>query len=399
MEIHGFLKSLNPGKIKLGHERTIALMAECENPQKGLKVIQIAGTNGKGSVCAILEKIYRVAGYKTGLFTSPHLNKLNERIRMNGLAIEDKEIYLFLRKYGRGVIRTDASFFETLTAIAFWFFKKNQVDIAIMETGLGGRLDSVTICEPVATGITKISLDHIEILGDTLEKIAFEKAGIMKKNISCYTINQNKAVLNVLKDSARKIKCPLETIKPLSNSSIALHGSHQNENAGLALAIIKELDQFNIKEKHISDAIKSINWFGRYQILSEAPKIIFDVGHNTDGISAFLKTFSKENILGQKHLLIALQERKDISAISNQLTQQFDTILCAEIKIKNFMNAKDLHYNLGEKSNLKIINQLTVSFLDHFINQLKPEDCLCIVGTHYWGELISKKFKISFDRL
>ena len=127
MEIHGFLKSLNPGKIKLGHERTIALMAECENPQKGLKVIQIAGTNGKGSVCAILEKIYRVAGYKTGLFTSPHLNKLNERIRMNGLAIEDKEIYLFLRKYGRGVIRTDASFFETLTAIAFWFFKKNQV--------------------------------------------------------------------------------------------------------------------------------------------------------------------------------------------------------------------------------------------------------------------------------
>ncbi len=399
MDIHDFLNSLNPGKIKLGHDRTIALMSECNNPQKGLNVIQIAGTNGKGSVCAILENIYRKAGYKTGLFTSPHLNKLNERIRINGFAINDQDIFNFLHKFGRGVIRTDASFFETLTAIAFWFFNKKQVDIAIMETGLGGRLDSVTICEPIATGITKISLDHVEILGDTLEKIAYEKAGIMKKEIPCFTVKQNIEVISVLKNISQKINCPLETTEPHSNLSIALHGSHQNENMGLALEIIEELDQFNIDEEHISEAIESINWFGRYQILSDKPKIIFDVGHNTNGISAFLNTFSREKITGQKYLLIALQGRKNISSISHQLTKQFDTILCAEIKIKNFMKAKDLFNNLGKKSNLKIINELTITFLDHFIKQLMPEDCLCIVGTHYFGELISKRFNISFDNL
>ena len=399
MDIHDFLKSLKPGKIKLGLERTHALMAECGNPQKELKVIQVAGTNGKGSVCAILEKIYRTAGYKTGLFTSPHLNKLNERIRINGIAIDDNEIYNFLNKYGRGVIRTDASFFETITALGFWLFKKHHVDIAIMETGLGGRLDSVTICEPIATAITKISMDHVEILGDTIEKIASEKAGIMKKDIPCFTLMQNANAMAVLKNHAMKVGCPLEITQSINSKEISLHGKHQNENSGLALAIVEELDQFNVEEHHISSAFESLKWYGRYQVLSEEPKIIFDVGHNEDGIRAFLNTFSKEKINGKKHLLLALQSRKNISKLAPSVIKKFDNIICSEIKIKNFMPTKELCVSLDYPENAIINENLNPNSLQKYIEKLNKEDVLCIVGTHYFGELISKVFKISFDNL
>ena len=399
MDIHDFLKSLKPGKIKMGHERTVALMHECGNPQKNLNVIQVAGTNGKGSVCAILEKIYRTAGYKTGLFTSPHLNRLNERIRINGIAIDDNEVFQFLNKHGRGVIRTDASFFETITALGFWVFKKHNVDVAIMETGLGGRLDSVTVCEPIATAITKISMDHIEILGDNLEKIAHEKAGIMKKDIPCFTLKQNAKVMAVLKSTAMKVNCPLEVSNSISNSNIALHGKHQNENAGLALDIVGDLDQFNVDASHISSAIENIKWYGRYQVLSDSPKIIFDVGHNEDGISALLKTFSKEKIKGEKHLILALQSRKNISKLTLSITKIFDKVVCSEIKIKNFMPAKELCVSLDYPENAVINENLTPDYLTKYIQKLNPEDSLCIVGSHYFGEIISKVFKISFDNL
>ena len=399
MDIHDFLKSLKPGKIKMGHERTIALMSECGNPQKDLKVIQIAGTNGKGSVCAILEKIYRTAGYKTGLFTSPHLNRLNERIRINGIAIEDQEIFNFLNKYGRGVIRTDSSFFETITALAFWLFKKHEVDIAIMETGLGGRLDSVTVCEPIATGITKIAMDHIEILGDSIEKIAFEKAGIMKKNIPCFTLSQDPNAMAVLKNHAMEVDCPLEVITPKQNRNIALHGEHQNQNLGLAVSIVEDLEQYTIDENHISTAIESLKWYGRYQVLAEEPKIIFDVGHNSNGISAFLKTFNSEKITGKKYLLVALQSRKNISDISSEILNSFDKVLCSEIKIKNFMPASDLKNCFQNHEKVEEISNLTNKFLEELIHKLHPEDALCVVGTHYFGELISNVFKISFDNL
>ncbi|MAJ45110.1 MAG: hypothetical protein CMF96_10265 [Candidatus Marinimicrobia bacterium] len=399
MNINDFLKSLKPRKIKLGHERTINLMRECGNPQKGLNAIQIAGTNGKGSVCAILERIYRTAGYKTGLFTSPHLNRVNERIRINGNAIDNLEIYNFLSNYGRSVIKSDASFFETITAIAFWLFKKQEVDIAIMETGLGGRLDSVTVCEPIATGITKIAMDHVEILGDSIEKIAYEKAGIMKKQIPCFTIKQNQKVLAVLKNHAIENKCSLKVVDPKENKKTSLHGKHQNQNLGLAMSIIESLNQYIVSDKHISSAMRSLKWYGRYQVLSNSPKIIFDVGHNSNGISAFLNTFSSEKIAGKKYLLIALQSRKNISDTSIQLLNLFDKVLCTEIRVKNYMPAFELRNSLLNHKKTEIVSCITNKYLEGFIQKLEPEDALCIVGTHYFGELISNVFKISFDNL
>ena len=193
-----YLLSIETRGIKMGINRTVELMQSCGNPQNTLQCIQVAGTNGKGSVCAILANIFKKAGYKTGLFTSPHLVNLNERIRINGTPISNKEIEIFINKYKLQIETIKATFFETITTIACWYFNKERVDIAIMETGLGGRLDSVTICNPLVTILTPISLDHIEILGNSLESIAYEKAGIFKKDVPCFSSKQDSAAKKIL---------------------------------------------------------------------------------------------------------------------------------------------------------------------------------------------------------
>jgi len=235
-----YLLSIESSTIKLGLERTIKLMNFCGNPQQGLPVIQVAGTNGKGSTSAMIAKILECAGYKVGLSTSPHLVNVNERIRVNGNPINDEMLALFIEKYKLGIEMFSASFFETITAMAFWFFKEKNVDIAVMETGLGGRLDSVTICNPILTVITPISLDHTEILGDSIKKIAYEKAGIMKKGVPCVISKQENQAYSVLNKSASKLNCDLIiSTNTYSQIKPALMGKYQYENACLAYLLLK----------------------------------------------------------------------------------------------------------------------------------------------------------------
>ena len=174
-----YLFSLESKGIKLGLERTYDMLEACGNPHESLTSIQILGTNGKGSTASIIAQILKKAGYKVGLYTSPHLNKLNERVRINGKAISDQDISNFIKTYKNKINNLSASFFEVMTALAVWYFHKNKVDIAILETGLGGRLDSVSACKSELLVFTSISLDHQHILGDTIEEIAKEKVLIL----------------------------------------------------------------------------------------------------------------------------------------------------------------------------------------------------------------------------
>ena len=173
-------------------------MKACGSPHKGLNCIQIVGTNGKGSTSAILSNILKSSSYKVGLYTSPHLTNINERIRINGKSISDEKIIEFIKCFEDDINNLKVSFFEAMTAMALWYFKKENVDIAVLETGLGGRLDSVTICNPQMVVITRISYDHQHILGDTIEKIAFEKAGAIKNNTKCISYPQTEKVKKVL---------------------------------------------------------------------------------------------------------------------------------------------------------------------------------------------------------
>ena len=195
------LYSLDTPKYTLGLGRINDLLKKLNNPEKKLKCIHVAGTNGKGSVCAMISSILQDAGYNVGMYTSPHLKKFNERIRINNKLITDKDIvkyYLKIKKYA-----TDQTFFDMTTAMAFLYFYDEKVDFSVMETGLGGRLDSTNVITPVVSIITNVGIEHTEYLGSTIEKIAYEKAGIIKKNVNVITGAENEA-LKIIKTIAKK---------------------------------------------------------------------------------------------------------------------------------------------------------------------------------------------------
>ena len=395
-----YLLSIESRGIKLGLERTQFIMKSCGNPHANLPVIQVAGTNGKGSVCAILEKIFRDSGYKTGLFTSPHLVKVNERIRVNGKSIENEKIESFINQYKQVIENNNITFFECMTAISAWYFKNNNVDIAIMETGLGGKFDSVSICTPIATIITPISYDHMEILGKTLESIAIQKAGIMKKNIICISAKQKSTVKKTLKIEAKKTHTPLYFLNDHKKFKLNLNipGNKQKENAKLVLFFLQYLNEFNLKKKIIKNALKSVKWHGRNQIIQIKPTIIFDVGHNESGIQSFIQYYKTLQIFGDSTLIISLYSRKNIIKLIPLLETIFINIICTETEGKNPMPASTLANHFTPSHNIKIMPNPDLA-IAHGIKKLKKKDGMVILGTHYLGPAVSKIFNISFDNL
>ena len=191
--------------IKVGLEHTYELLKRCGNPQNDLKIIHIAGTNGKGSTSAMLQSILRKAGLKVGLYTSPHLVSFNERIRINGAPVSNSFIMDFMKKLNDDIDEIKSTFFETTTALALYYFYYEKVDVAVIETGLGGKLDSTNVVKPDLTIITHIDIDHQNILGHNIKEIASEKAGIIKKNTPVITSLQNKEVMEILSNRAKSL--------------------------------------------------------------------------------------------------------------------------------------------------------------------------------------------------
>ena len=390
-----YLHSLESRGIKLGLKRTQLLLKSCNNPQKKFRCIQIAGTNGKGSVSAMVANALTLLGFKVGLYTSPHLINLNERIRVNGLPITNQEINNIVNLYKKEIEINESSFFEAMTMIAFNYFVDKNVDIAILETGLGGKFDSVTTCYPDLIAFTPISMDHKEILGDTIEKIAKEKFGIIKKNIPICSSKQFKKVEKILKKLANEKKAPLfisdyqEKIKPNF-----LKGKHQQENAQLALDIIIHL--VKIDKKKAIKFIELTKWPGRYQILKKKPYIIFDVGHNEEGINSFLEEYKKEKILGKRYLIFVLQKRKKIYKSKTIINKLFDQIICSQTSNQFSMSASELFEFFNKKA---IIIKNINDAINHINNKLKSKDSLAIIGSHHLGESIQRVYKNNFDKL
>ncbi len=386
--------------IKLGLDRTLALLKACGEPGRELPIIQVAGTNGKGSCAAFLAAILKNAGYTTGLSTSPHLVRVNERIRVNGKSISDDEIVLFVENYKKEIEQIGASFFEILTVMALWYFRKNKVDIAVMETGLGGRLDSVTALHPALTLMTTISLDHVEILGHTLSDIAREKAGIFKAGVPCLSVKQPKEAWRVIREIAGENQTPLREIDETITGSweLGLAGDHQVKNASLATEAARALVDFKITEQQIRSGLKDCKWPGRNQVLGLHPLILFDVGHNQDGMRAFLEFFQKLRIKGNKNLILALEARKEIRGIIPVLEAEFQRIICTETKSRTRMPAQILAKKFSNQNKILIEPETEIA-LTSGLALTGTDDALAIVGTHYIGDVIDKYFKISFEEL
>ena len=395
-----YLVSIESRGIKLGLERTKSMMKACNNPHLGLPVIQVVGTNGKGSVCAIIANILKTANYKTGLFTSPHLVHVNERIRINGESITDKEIDNFIQTYKLDIEKIKATFFETMTSLACWYFKKQNVDIAIMETGLGGRLDSASICEPLITVITPLSLDHMEILGETLREIAVEKAGAMKKNVLCLSAHQKSEVTETLQLEAAQKGTPLHFLNGRKKFEVNVNipGKKQEENTNLALLALDHLNGFNIPASVIRKGLKTVKWHGRNQILQKNPLVIFDVAHNAEGLLCFLDYYQTFRVSGKSTLVLALNSRKRIKDIVPNLEDTFKHIICTETAGRNPMPANILGAHFSSEYPIEIIIDSTVA-IRKGLDSLSFNDGMAILGTHGLGPAIMEIFKISFDSL
>jgi len=333
---------------KPGLARIKRLLYYSGNPEQNLNIIHIAGTNGKGSTAAILERIYREAGYKTAFYSSPHFFHFNERIKINGkacstyaLAEISQEIKTAAKKLEVEGF-ADPSFFEIVTAVAFKYFKQQEPEIVILETGLGGRLDATNVIKnPILSIITNISLEHKEFLGDTAVEIAAEKAGIIKENSKVLTAVEQKEALKVIRDESLEkhskfidLNEEYQLIKSSGNLNeniislqrngkkkekykLSLLGKHQAINAALALRTVEELaDDFPVNKIDIKTALADIYWPGRMEKVAEKPLIILDGAHNPAAFKELTKNIDHSSVdFKNLHLIFSVLKDKDLNAI------------------------------------------------------------------------------------
>lgn len=299
---------------------TIRLATILDNPQDKFKSIHVAGTNGKGSVSHSLASILQEQGYKVGLYTSPHLVDFRERVRINGEVIIEKYVVDFVAKHQDAFNEIQPSFFEWTVALAFNYFASEKVDFAVIETGLGGRLDSTNIITPILSVITNISYDHQSILGDTLELIGAEKAGIIKTGIPV-VIGQDSGIRAVFEQKALQEKAPIY-FSESDNANLPefeLKGSYQKANLLTILKSCEVLSNYiKLDDKNIISGLKSVTTNtglrGRWETLSSTPLTICDTGHNVEGIKAIVNQL-KSIPHNKLHFIITVVNDKDINAI------------------------------------------------------------------------------------
>jgi dihydrofolate synthase/folylpolyglutamate synthase len=314
---------------------TILLADHLGNPQKSFKSIHVAGTNGKGSCSHMIASILQEAGYKVGLYTSPHLVDFRERIKINGEEIAKEKVIDFIAKNKSFFEEHYLSFFEMTVGLAFEYFSEEKVDFAVVEVGLGGRLDSTNIIFPEVALITNIGLDHTRFLGDTLEKIAFEKGGVIKKNIPVVVGEHQKETIPVFNKLVDENDAELFLASELISESFALDllGDYQKNNSKSVYQTIKVLQNkgYSISDDAVkfglSSVIKNTKLLGRWQILQNTPKTICDTAHNKEGLTYTMKQLAKESY-DCLHIILGMVDDKDLQSVLPLFPQKATYYFC-----------------------------------------------------------------------
>lgn len=344
-----------------GLKNILDLAESLGNPQNKFKSIHIAGTNGKGSTANMLASILQESRLKVGLFTSPHLKDYRERIRINGKMISEKAVIQFIEDNKEELGQNKYSFFEMNTAMAFQYFAEEKVDIAIIETGLGGKLDSTNIITPILSIITSIGIDHSNILGDSLEEIAYEKGGIIKKEVPVIigeVLKETEAVFRNLAEE-KKAKLILSDKLQALSYELELKGKYQQYNANTVLRSIEELREqgFKITEEDISKGLKEVSkntgLLGRWQKLGDNPLIICDTGHNAHAIKILVEQILEQEY-NKLHIVFGMVSDKDIEDVLRLLPKEAAYYFCAPNTNRamdaELLKEKASKYNLFGKS-------------------------------------------------
>jgi len=313
----------------------LALTTHLGHPHKKFKSIHVAGTNGKGSTCHMLASVLQEAGYKVGLYTSPHLKDFRERIKINGQEITRQFVVDFVSQNKSFLEQQGLSFFEMTVGIAFYYFALQNVDIAVIEVGLGGRLDSTNILSPELSIITNISLDHTQMLGETLPKIATEKAGIIKPKTPVIIGEKQEAVIQVFRDKAALLESPMTIASDIESVTYQtdLKGIYQQKNVQTAVASLKKLRYlgYKISKKNIKEGLLKVvintGLKGRWQILNSIPKVICDTAHNDAGLKMVMAQLQLEKY-DRLHLILGVVNDKNLENILPLFPQEASYYFC-----------------------------------------------------------------------
>ena len=401
--------------------RITAILEVLGNPHKGFRSVHIAGSNGKGSTLNALKEILIADGLEVGSFISPHLEKVNERIMMNNQMITDEQFIQYMNDIypllQEGQVGDGSNFFEILTVIAFMYYNDMKVDIALIETGIGGKFDSTNVLTPLISILTSISLDHTQILGDTVEAIAEEKSGIIKEKVPVISAVKDRRAVEVIENKAIHEQAPIyqlykdfmiENVTQEENAQsftyqfkdermtdlhLKMMGHHQVENASLAVTatqLLNEYYDFNISEKSIRQGLITSSWAGRFEEI--LPNVIIDGAHNPAGMEVLLQTIQQRFPMKKVHVVFTALKDKDIGSVLKMLNDIASTITITEIHVKNAAAGEEI---LNESNHPE--KQLIPNWehaIDHALSIKDESSIVLVTGSLYFMSLARPYLKL-----
>ncbi len=406
------------------------LLSLLGNPHKKIHTAHIAGTKGKGSTATMLAKMLEANDYAVGLYTSPHVVSLHERITVNSKMISETEMLGLLNRIHTPVEKMSKidplSFFEIMTALAFMHFVDTEVDIAVIETGLGGRLDSTNVIRPKVVGITSLSIDHQHQLGDTIDSIAKEKAGVFKRGVPAVTVQQEPEAMRVLKSQATAVKAPLsvtgsdidfshrfETSREhgphtriclttqtskFEHLRVPLHGKHQAINCGLALAMLDKLKSsgYKIDDEKATQGLENVSLTGRMEMIWDDPRIMIDAAHNAASIRALIHAIGQNIPYDSMVVIFGCNSDKDVEGMLQQLRYGADKVIFTCSNSPKAMSPQDLADMYTEICGKMCQTAMSLGeALRLAKNAVGREDLICITGSFYLIGQAKARFQLN----
>lgn len=402
--LHKLLLAFAPrDTIKPGLERIEALCQTLQHPQRRFPSVHIAGTNGKGSVAAFLAGALQASGLRVGLYTSPHLHRWSERVCIAGVEIALERLLALVERLAAPAKAVEATVFELITAVAFEHFSQQQVDLAIVETGLGGRFDATNIVQPLLTVLTTIDLDHTGMLGDTLAQIAWEKAGIIKPGVPVVHAPLGKEAQRVVDEACRLNGAARHAARPLTpiargrsvqtveapewgRISTTLLGPHQVSNLSTAVAALNLLrKKFDLDLKKLKAGLENTRWPGRFEVMNHKPFIVLDGAHNPQGVKMLLETLKShpatEEVTGKRWLLFGTRADKDYEQMAKTLFPWFDRIGLVPLTGMHGLDPEALRpYAQTYDPDVQVYSS-TLQAINGTLQRLEANDMLCVSGS------------------
>ncbi len=404
-----YLYGLEKFGMIFGLTKVEEILEAVGNPHREIQAIHIGGTNGKGSTAAIIASILRREGYRVGLYTSPHLIRFTERMKVNEKEIEKEEV-ASLTEWMRERIETAGiappfTFFDFTTAMAFLYFKQKMVDLAVLEVGLGGRLDSTNVIDPLLSIITNIGKDHEDVLGKGILRIVREKAGIIKESRPLITAATQPQVLRLFSKICREKKAPFFRVgkefryvlagegsfsyeglhRKLWDLSLNLRGSHQMINATTALGAMEILDDlgYRVSNDAMTEGLKEVDWPGRLEVVCSSPRVLLDGAHNPDGALSLKESLEKDFQYHHLILLIGIMKDKDLHSILHSLSPLADRIILTRPGTDRAASPALLRKALGRNGKKAEVIEDFRKAIDKGLSLTGEEDILCITGSLY----------------